>query len=213
MPEDYVFFEFNRESSILLIGFLQGIIYAVLLISRARREERIADYFAAGILLVGALFVAQWMLGFAGWYDAHDWRTTVMFYFKWSNVAALGPLIWFYFRSITNGDFKWKRSYWWHFLLWGILSLDTVAIFTYDFIYHALIQGKAFTFFHNTRGPASEWDNNSSLWIGPLLFYSARLQLFVYLLWALLDLRKYQRYVRAEFSNAEQLSLRGFRIG
>jgi len=125
----------------------------------------------------------------------------------------LGPLIWFYFRSITNTDFKWKRSYWWHFLLWGILSLDTVIIFAYDFIYYGLIQGKEFIYFHNTRGPASEWDNNVSLWINPILFYLARLQLFLYLLWTLLDLRKYQRYVRAEFSNAEQLSLRGFRNG
>jgi len=213
MPEQSAFFEFNKESSILLIGFLQGIIYAILLSSRARRDERIADYFAAGILIVGALLVAQWMLGFAGWYDAHDWRTTLMFYTKWSNVAALGPLIWFYFRSLTNADFKRRRSHWWHFLLWGILSIDTVVIFAYDFIYYALIQGKEFIYFLNTRGPGSEWGNNANVWYSSPLFYLARLQLFVYLLWTILDLRKYQRYVSAEFSNAEQLSLRGFRTG
>ena len=86
-------FDFNFYSSLLLIGFVQGLVYACLLLLRGLRQDRISDFFAASILLVGALYVAPWMLGFAGWYDAHDWRTTLMFYGSWNNLSLLGPLV------------------------------------------------------------------------------------------------------------------------
>ncbi|MEM9258733.1 MAG: hypothetical protein AAGA62_03740, partial [Bacteroidota bacterium] len=84
-------FEYNEWSSPLLPGFLQGLVFAIILFIRGYREERISDYFASLLLIAGSLYVGQWMLGFAGWYDAHDWRTTLMFYVEWKNLLVFGP--------------------------------------------------------------------------------------------------------------------------
>lgn len=204
-------FNFNFYSSLLLIGFVQAITYSFLLINRGKKEERIADYLAAAILIVGALYVAQWMLGFAGWYDSRDWRTSIMFYTHWSNLALLGPLIWFYFRSLTNGNFKWKKSYWIHFVLWGINILPAVIIFLYDVIYFRLLTGQSFEFFGGTRGPFAEYDNNTGSLFFSVVFYLIRIQLAAYLVLILIEFRKYKRYVQDEFSNAEQLTFNQFR--
>lgn len=204
-------FNFNFYSSLLLIGFVQAVIYSILLFNRGKREERIADFFATGILLVGALYVAQWMLGFAGWYDAHDWRTTLMFYVKWGNLALLGPFIWFYFRSLTNGAFRWQKKHALHFLLWGINTLPAVVTLCYDVVYFRLLTGQKFEFFHATRGPFAEYDNTNGWFLFTVLFYLTRIQLVAYLVFTLIEFRKYKQYVQEEFSNAEQLNFNQFR--
>ena len=99
-------FSFNQFSSLLLVGVVPSVLHLVLLLVRGWREERWNDLFAAGILLVGIAYVSQWMLGFAGWYDARDGRTTIMFYVLWDHLLLLGPLVYLYFRAVTNTNFR-----------------------------------------------------------------------------------------------------------
>lgn len=205
------YFHFDQFSSPLLIGFLQGLVFATILILRGRRQERLADFLGASILICGALYVAQWMFGFAGWYDSHDWRTTIMFYFPWNNMAFIGPLVWFYFRALTNAEFKFHKVHLWHFVIGGLGILETLIQVGYDFGYHQLIMGKAFEFFHGTRGPFSEWSNNNVTLFGQIMFWVIRLQFIAYLILTLVEFRKYRKYLQAEFSNAEQLTLNGLR--
>ncbi|MTB51089.1 AraC family transcriptional regulator [Lewinella sp. W8] len=212
MPDVNQFFEFNQFSAPLLIGFLQGIIFSVILFMRGWREERISDYLAAIILVLGSMYGAQWMFGFAGWYDSHDWRTTLMFYVEWKNLIAFGPLIWLYFRALTNTDFRWEKKYWWHFLPWGLLLLTPLGIFLYDVVYSRLMLGEPFAYFYNTRGPAAEWDNNGDSTIFYLIFALSCVHLVVYLLRTLREYRRYRAYIDREFSNASQLSFRSLRI-
>ncbi|MBC6992724.1 AraC family transcriptional regulator [Neolewinella lacunae] len=203
-------FDFNFYSSLLLIGFVQGLVYACLLLLRGLRQDRISDFFAASILLVGALYVAPWMLGFAGWYDAHDWRTTLMFYGSWNNLSLLGPLVWLYFRSATNTDFTWRRRYWWHFLPFALFSLLPLGILLYDWLYWWLWLGEDFTFFYGTRGPAAEWDNeNGSKLYSTFAYLSIRIMTIIYLGLVVMDYRRYRRYVREQFSNSGHLQLSG----
>jgi hypothetical protein len=70
-------FQFNLYSAPLLIGFLQGVIYAVMLFRRSYREDRLSDRLLAGLLLTGCAYIMQYMLGFGGWYDSHDGRCLV----------------------------------------------------------------------------------------------------------------------------------------
>lgn len=207
------YFEFNEWSSPLLPGFLQGVVFASILTLRGMREERISDYFAALLLLFGSFYVGQWMFGFAGWYDSHDWRTTLMFYVEWRNFFAFGPLIWLYFRSLTNTDFRWQNSYWWHFLPMGIVWLEPLGIFLYDWIYWKLILGRPLEYFHGTRGPASEWGNSGGLgnWYYSLYTLFSCLHLVYYLVKTILEYRHYRNYLSREFSNTEQLTLRSLR--
>lgn len=208
------FFEFNEWSSPLLPGFLQGVVFAVILTLRGMREERISDYLAALLLVCGSLYIGQWMFGFAGWYDSHDWRSTTMFYVEWRNFLAFGPLIWLYFRSLTNTDFRWQRSYWWHFLPLGLVLLESVGAFIYDWGYWRLILGRPFEFFHGTRGPASEWGNSGGLgfWYEALITAFSFIHLMFYLVRTILEYREYRRYLLREFSNTEQLTLSSLRF-
>ena len=207
-------FEFNEWSGPLLPGFLQGIVFAVILALRAYREERISDYFAALLLLMGSLYVGQWMLGFAGWYDAHDWRTTLMFYLEWKNLLAFGPLIWLYFRALTNTDFRWERRYWLHFIPLFIVLSEPAIILLYDWFYWRLIRGADFEFFYATRGPAAEWANTNNgfeLWYNGVAAFSF-CHLIFYLIKTLQEYRHYRRYLVAEFSNANQLLFSSLRF-
>lgn len=205
-------FEFNAYSAPLLPGFLQGLTFAAILCLRGVREERVSDFFAAILLLMGSLYVGQWMFGFAGWYDSHDWKTSLMFYISWKNLLAFGPLIWHYFRSLTNTDFRWQRKHWWHFLPLALSLLQPLSIFLYDFLYWQLIQGEAFTYFNNTRGPAAEWDNSFSSPIFYVIYGISVFHLLTYLIWTLIDYRKYRSYLNREFSNTEQLTFSSLRL-
>jgi hypothetical protein len=89
------YFHFNQYSSLLLPGWIQGVVFFVLLFGRSLKWERPADRFGALLLLACTLYVSQWMLGFAGWYDSRNWQTTIMFYMPWVNFAAIGPLVYF----------------------------------------------------------------------------------------------------------------------
>ena len=204
-------FEFNAYSSLLLIGCVQALLFSVLLLHRSYRSGRPSDLLAALILMVGGLFVSQWMLGFAGWYDAHDWRTTLMFYVNWDNLAALGPLLYLYFCSLTNTDFHPRRRDALHFLPFALLLAPYLFAFGYDWIYHLGYRGLPFTYFHGTRGPAQEWLNSTTGTGNTIVSVLVWIQLSAYLLATLRDYRLYRAYLRREFSSPEPLELTGLR--
>lgn len=84
-------FEFNLYSSLLLPAFIQGILFAALLLVRGWKFQRLSDKLLGWLLLLNAIKIAYWMLGFAGWYDSHDGFTSFMFYFPFDNVLWMGP--------------------------------------------------------------------------------------------------------------------------
>ncbi|PPK86280.1 AraC-like DNA-binding protein [Neolewinella xylanilytica] len=206
---ELAFFQVNLYSGLLLVGWVQGSVYAVLLFLRAGRERRISDAFAASILVVSSLYVAQWMFGFAGWYDAHDWRTTCMFYVPWDQLLLLGPLIWLYFRAATNGGFRWKGSMFWHFLPAMFTVLPYLAAFGYDLVYLSGVKGQPLNYFFGTRGPMRE---NSWLF-GPVvasgLATAAYLQLTAYLIFTARGYRHYRNYLKEAFSDSNGRSFAG----
>jgi len=207
-------FNFNSYSGLLLIGCLQALIFAVILLLRWRRDERLHDLFSALILVVGGMYAAQWMFGFAGWYDEQDWRSTVMFYIEWSHLAALGPLIWLYFRAVTNTDFRWEKKYWLHFIPALFFALPPLAALLYDFIIYAWLGGNAFAGFGGSRGPTMDFINESAL-IGMLDTIEdaiSRLLLPIYLIFTLKEYRKYRDYVANQFANGAEFFLPGLRI-
>ncbi|MGV6830035.1 MAG: helix-turn-helix domain-containing protein [bacterium] len=65
-----------------------------------------------------------------GWYNTY--RTTKINYFLYNIAIALAPLIYLYIKSITQSNFKFKRSYWWHFALAIAIVIYRFGIYTYD---------------------------------------------------------------------------------
>lgn len=124
-------FQFGFYSSLLLITFSQGVIYSVLLLIKAIKTETKANYWLSLFILLCSLFVAPWMLGFAGWYDNQPYRD-ILFYVPFQHLFFIGPIIYFYTQSLLNPSFRLVKKNVWHFIP-GILYLIYIAsIWIYD---------------------------------------------------------------------------------
>ena len=124
-------FQFGSYSSLLLISFTQGMIYSVLLLRKAIQTENKSNYWLSLFIFLCSLFIAPWMLGFAGWYDNQPYRD-FMFYMPFQQLFFIGPLIYFYTQSLLNPSFRLTKNNFLH-LLPGILYLVySVVIWVYD---------------------------------------------------------------------------------
>jgi AraC-like DNA-binding protein len=191
-------FDFNLYSSLLLPAFLQGILFAGLLAFRGWKEEKLSDKLLSLLLLINAIKIAFWMLGFAGWYDTHDGYTSFMFYFPFDNVIWMGPLLYFYFLSLTNADFKFEKKHWKHFVLPFAWLLAIAGKFIIDFAFNRPFENTENTQF-GTKGPLADLDKN--IWIG-LISYTV---FFYYLFITIRSYRSYQQYVKQNFSATEEI--------
>ncbi len=114
-------YDFNFYSSILLIFFVHGLVYSVLLFRKGVTNENVSDKWLAVFLLLCSFYIAPWMLGFAGWYD-HQPLRDIMFYIPMQLLFFMGPVIFFYVQSLLNPSFRFGKNEWLH-LLPGILYL------------------------------------------------------------------------------------------
>lgn len=138
------------------------------------------------------------MLGFAGWYDTHNGYTSFMFYFPFDNVIWMGPLLYFYFLSLTNADFKFERRHYKHFIIPVLWLLMILLKFGIDYCFH-----RPFVIVENTqygtKGPFADLDKNK--WAS-LISYAS---FFYYLSITIRSFRSYQLYIKENFSATEEI--------
>lgn len=108
-------FSFGFYSSLLLVFFIHGWVYAILLGRKSRIRESPADGWLALFLVICVLYISPWMLGFGGWYDTQPYRD-ILFYVPFQQLFLLGPVIFCYVRSLLNPGFRFKGKEWLHFL-------------------------------------------------------------------------------------------------
>jgi len=191
-------FYFSVYSSLLLIGFVQGIVFTGLLLWRGIQEERLSDKLLAAILIVCCLHISQYMLGFAGWYDARDWHSTFMFYFPFHNLLLLGPLIYYYFLALTNDEFVWSKKDIKHFIPGSIYILIFIFLAVGDIIVKKLFMGIPFDLHFQTKGSLEDIYEG----IPKTLFHIASIiSLTYYLIRTVIEYRKYKKYVNDHFSD------------
>jgi len=106
-----IHFEFGFYSSLLLIFFVHGLVYAILLFRKGVNNESTADKWLGIFLLLCILYITPWMVGFAGWYDHQPYRD-FLFYFPFQHLFFIGPVIFFYVQSLLNPAFKFNRKEW-----------------------------------------------------------------------------------------------------
>jgi AraC-like DNA-binding protein len=114
-------FDFNRFSSLLLIFFVHGVVYAALLFRKSRINETRSDRWLGIFLLLCILYITPWMVGFAGWYDNQPYRD-ILFYTPFQHLYFIGPVVFFYVQSLLNPGFRFGKKEWLH-LVPGILYL------------------------------------------------------------------------------------------
>ena len=201
-------FQYNKYSALLLIGFIQGVVFAFLLWRRGRKEERLSDKLLALLLILCCAHIAQYMLGFGNWYDSRDHHSTFMFYFPFHNFLLIGPVIYFYFRSLTNHKFKLEQKHWWHFLP-GLLYLSIdLAIFIVDFgILHWGL-GYPLLFFYETKGFLSEI---VPYYVNVIMQPITIIAVMVYITMTIIEYTQYRKYINNYFSATEEISFNWLR--
>ncbi len=124
-------YDFNFYSSVLLITFSQGLVYSLLLLKKGIKTENKQNYWLSLFVFLCSMFIAPWMLGFAGWYDNQPYRD-FMFYMPFQHLFFIGPIIFYYIQSLLNPSFKLDTKGACH-LLPGILYLFySLFVFIYD---------------------------------------------------------------------------------
>ena len=201
-----MFFQFGLHSSLLLPFVVPGAVATLWLLARAWRRGSPADALLALLVLVPTLSVSQWMLGYAGWFDSHDWHSTLMFYLPWRANMLLGGAYYLYFRSLTNQDFRWRPAL--KHLLPGLLEWGIFgAVAAYDLLWHRGILGQPLRDFFGTKGAGSTALDATAL---PAALLSSAL-LLGYGLRLLADYRRYRHYLDDNFSDPERLRFAGLR--
>ncbi|TGE29110.1 helix-turn-helix domain-containing protein [Hymenobacter metallicola] len=202
-------FTFSVYSSLLLPFFVQGLVVSAVLLERRRRYGSTADSWLALLLVLHTLRLAQWMLGFAGWYDSHDAFSTFMFYFPFSNWLAVGPALYFYFRSLTNQEFRFGRRHWWH-LAPAVAYLGfRLGVFVYDIGWWHGLRGQPLPAHFGTKGPlAQQLDEMPLEYVLGVVTY---LLLGGYALRTLREYRAYAHYLNDNFSDTDQIRFRWLR--
>ena len=193
-------FEFNLYSGLLLPPFLHGVIYSGMLLVRGLREGRLSDRLLALLVLLFTLRVGSWMFGFAGWYDSHDAYSTFMFYFPFNFWLAFGPLVYFYFRSLTNGDFRLGKTEYVHFLPAGLWLLYRALIFVKDVLIDFGLKGQPFPYHFGTKGTLAE---KGILHLDLAFEILGYLSISIYLVLTIRVYRWYKRYLQEQFSDTE----------
>jgi AraC-like DNA-binding protein len=129
-------FDFSFYSSLLLIFFVHGLVYAILLFRKGIKNESSSDKWLAIFLLLCILYISPWMVGFAGWYDNQPYRD-ILFYVPTQHLLWMGPVIFFYVQSLLNPSFRFGKKEWLH-LLPGFLYLvySVIVVVTDKLILH-----------------------------------------------------------------------------
>jgi AraC-like DNA-binding protein len=124
-------FQFGFYSSLLLIFFVHGLVYAIMLYRKGVRNDTAADKWLSLFLLCCVLYICPWMLGFAGWYDAQPYRD-FLFYMPFQHLYLLGPVVYFYVQSLLNPSFNFTKKQWLHLLLPALYLLYSAIAFVTD---------------------------------------------------------------------------------
>ena len=186
-------FQFNVYSSLLLVFFIHLLVYAGMLAWRAYRQDRLSDALLAGFLFLAALYIVPWMTGFAGWYDDRigPYRN-ILFYTPFVHGLLMGPLLFFYLKSLTNFEFRLERKHVLHFLP-GILYL----------LWCLIVAGADRLIMKQYWLMNGETDPDFSWWYQLL----QRISIATYLVVSIRYYRAYRAYAQEELSFADQASL------
>jgi AraC-like DNA-binding protein len=200
-------FHFGARSSLLLpFAFTSALVIGWLLL-RSLRRSNLPDALLALLLALPTLQIGREMLAYAGWYDGHDWHTTLMLYLPWQLNLFLGPAYYLYFRSLTNQEFRLRVRTWQH-LAPGFLQLALMAAAVgYDLLWLVGMSGQPLPHAGGAKGPAL-------VAVEALTHYLSYLQyglLPAYCWWVLVDYRRYRRYLDDNFSDTERLRFAGLR--
>jgi AraC-like DNA-binding protein len=189
-------FSFNIYSSLLLIFFVHITVYALMLWRRGIKQESMSDKLLGSFLLLSAFYVVPWMTGFAGWYIEGTVYREILFYTPFVHGLLMGPLLYYYVKSITNYHFRFSKNDWLHFIPGALYFLWCIVVVITD----KLIVKKYFLMDGISDPDFDAWYQ----WL-------QNISIIVYLILSIRFYRQYKQYVQFEFSFADIANLHWLR--
>jgi len=188
-------FSFGQKSSLLLIFFFHAVVFSALALRKGLIYNKPSTKWLSLLLFLSALYIAPYMLGYAGWYSQKTTRE-ILFFIPFMQVLLIGPVVFFYTQSLLNGSFKFSKKHLLHFVPFILYSIYSGVVFITD----KLILN-AYYFYANGR------DKDLATWyqVAGLLSMS---------LYLVLSLRYYAAYKKLVFdavSYAETILFRWIR--
>ncbi len=153
-------FDFTPKSSVLLIFFVHGLLFSGLLLNKGIRNQDRASCWLSLFLVLGALYLAPFMFGYAGWY-ATDFYRDVMFYVPFQQLFLIGPVIFFYTQSLLNKSFKFSKKDLIHFVpaiiyfVYSLVVLVTDKLVLREYYFYADGRDKDLAFWYQMSGLVS----------------------------------------------------------
>ncbi len=125
-----MFPNYNIYSVPLLILYVLGIIFCIVIYIKYRKSKHISDLLLVLIMAVHTYHRTTYTVGFMGWYDTFP--NTKINYFLLDLTLGFGPLIYLYVRSITNQQTRLSKRDWLHFIPVLLFIIYRLIIFLYD---------------------------------------------------------------------------------
>jgi AraC-like DNA-binding protein len=143
-------------------------------------------------LLVAALLIIPFMVGFAGWYDNQPYRD-ILFFVPFVHSLAIGPLLYFYVKAIFNRELKIRGWQWLHFAPAALYALVNISFSLLDVLY-----------FENYNLTNEYEDPDFASWYT----YLSIVSVLVYLFLSIKYYRQYKRFTVITTSFADQVNLK-----
>jgi AraC-like DNA-binding protein len=172
--------QFGPMSITLLIGAMYGVLFAALLWWTTK--NRSANRFLAALLIVIAMRLFPYIIGYAGYYDAYPWLS----FAPYNASLAFGPLLYFYVYCLSSADSRVPRGWWRHFVPVALQLLYYCVIFSFPL------------------AAKNDWDSRVHVpWVSPAEQIATFLSIAVY--WALSYKHyfAYQRWLTQNVSDRE----------
>ncbi|EDP71007.1 transcriptional regulator araC family protein [Flavobacteriales bacterium ALC-1] len=124
-------FSFNQKSALLLIFFFHGMVFSFLLLRKGLIHNNRASKWLSLLLFLYAMYIAPYMLGYANWYDS-GWTRETLFFVPFMQVLLIGPVVYFYTKSLLNNSFKLTKVAYLHFVPAVLYMIYSVIVFITD---------------------------------------------------------------------------------
>ena len=115
----------------LLIFFFHGIVFSLLLLRKGLIHNNKASKWLSLLLFLYAMYIAPYMLGYANWYDS-GWTRETLFFVPFMQVLLIGPVVYFYTKSLLNNSFKLTKVAYLHFVPAVLYMIYSVIVFITD---------------------------------------------------------------------------------
>jgi len=180
--------------SILLFGVFEGLL--IFLLIWLKRKKTVSDYLLSSFFLV---YSFNTFLSYLEIYNrTHGFPYPLFFFVSTPFLLLHWPILWLYVKSLTDQHFRFRAVY----LLNLLPFVLCVVLFTFEY-YTKPLNEKILIF--QSESFKQQWDY-------PVVIITMTLSSLVYLSWAAVLVRRYNRNIKAYFSETSRYDLYWLRV-